>query len=70
MAFKQPRVPEYQEREGVNRYVQGLVLFLKDFCTDVWTADRQLEREIREIRAQLPALSRAAGADGNDEGGV
>ena len=35
MAFKQPRVPEYRESEGMGRYLHTLVLFLKDFCMDV-----------------------------------
>ncbi|MDO4528703.1 MAG: hypothetical protein Q4C03_07990, partial [bacterium] len=33
---KQPRVPEYRERDGVVRYLKTLILFLKDFCFDVW----------------------------------
>ena len=40
MAFKQPRVPEYRENEGTGKYIRSLVLFLKDFCNDVWTANR------------------------------
>ena len=37
MAFKQPRVPEYRESEGVSRYIKPLILFLKDFTMSAWT---------------------------------
>ena len=63
MAFKQPRVPEYREREGTGRYLHTLVLFLKDFCMDVWTANRERRREIDEIRERLTAID--AKMDGN-----
>ena len=56
MAFKQPRVPEYRESEGTGRYLHTLVLFLKDFCNDVWTANRERRREIDEIRVRLSEL--------------
>lgn len=35
--FKQPRVPEYRENEGVPKHLRALTLFLKDFSQDVWT---------------------------------
>ena len=41
MAFKQPRVPEYREAEGMEAYIRTLVLFLKDFCAETWTANRK-----------------------------
>ena len=63
MAFKQPRVPEYRESEGTGRYLHTLVLFLKDFCMDVWTANRETSREISEIRERLTKLD--AKMDGN-----
>ena len=63
MAFKQPRVPEYRESEGTGKYLRSLVLFLKDFCTDVWTANREIHREISEIRERLTAID--AKMDGN-----
>lgn len=56
MAFKQPRVPEYRESEGTGKYIRSLVLFLKDFCMDVWTANNQRSREIDAIRARLSEL--------------
>ena len=68
MAFKQPRVPEYREREGADRYIRSLVLFLKDFCMDVWTANQERSREIDAIRARLSALD--AQVNVNDEGGT
>lgn len=54
--FKQPRVPEL--RDGGNVYValRNLILFLKDFCQDAWTAYRQLKKENEEIIKRLEAL--------------
>lgn len=54
MAFLQPRVPEYREREGADRYIRSLVLFLKDFCMDVWTANNQRTGEIDAVREGYP----------------
>ena len=68
MAFKQPRVPEYREREGADRYIRSLVLFLKDFCMDVWTANQERSREIDAIRARLSEMD--AQVNVNDEGGT
>ena len=56
MAFKQPRVPEYREREGADRYIRSLVLFLKDFCMDVWTANNQRTGEIDAVRGGLSEM--------------
>lgn len=67
MAFKQPRVPEYRESEGTGKYIRSLVLFLKDFCMDVWTANREQRREIDEIRVRLSEL---VAQNMNDEGGT
>ena len=50
MAFKQPRVPEYRESDGTGKYIRSLVLFLKDFCMDVWTANKQRSGEIDAVR--------------------
>ena len=54
--FKQPRVPEM--RDGGNMYLamRSLILFLKDFCQDAWTAYRQLKKENEEIIKRLDAL--------------
>lgn len=57
MAFKQPRVPEYRESEGTARYLHALVLFLKDFCMDVWTANKQRSGEIDEVKGSYPVTS-------------
>ena len=67
MAFKQPRVPEYRESEGTGKYLRSLVLFLTDFCMDVWTANRERRREIDEIRVRLSEL---VAQNMNDEGGT
>ena len=66
-AFKQPRVPEYRESDGTGKYIRSLVLFLKDFCMDVWTANREQRREIDEIRVRLSEL---VAQNMNDEGGT
>lgn len=55
--FKQPRVPEYHEGKGVNRFLRDLVRFLKDFCLDAWMAHRQHAEEIEEIRARLDKMT-------------
>ena len=60
MAFKQPRVPEYRESDGTGKYIRSLVLFLKDFCTDVWTANRQRESEIEALRRDVDSLKGAS----------
>ena len=70
MAFKQPKVPEYRESDGTDRYIRSLILFLKDFCIDAWTADRQRIREIGELEARLSRLEQASDHDENDEGGA
>lgn len=56
MAFKQPRVPEYRERDGADGYIRSLVLFLKDFCTDVWTANNQRTGEIDRLKGSIPEM--------------
>lgn len=56
MAFKQPRVPEYRESEGTGKYIRSLVLFLKDFCMDVWTANNQRSGEIDAVRGSMPKV--------------
>ena len=56
MAFKQPRVPEYRESEGTGKYIRSLVLFLKDFCMDVWTANNQRTGEIDAVRGGLSEM--------------
>ena len=44
MGFKQPRVPEYRQAEGVGQYMRNLTLFLKDFCMDSWKATMNLQK--------------------------
>lgn len=56
MAYRQPRVPEYRESEGVRSYVKTLILFLKDFTMAAWTADNQRVKDIEEIQKRLDAL--------------
>lgn len=55
MAFKQPRVPEFQENEGVSRYLKVLTLFLKDFCQDAWVASRNVDKKLSGIH--YPVIS-------------
>lgn len=63
MAFKQPRVPEYRERDGADGYIRSLVLFLKDFCMDVWTANNQRTGEIEALRREVDILKGASKGD-------
>lgn len=57
MAFKQPRVPEY--RDGAEAYLRTLILFLKDFCREAWTADRTRGREMEGLRGMVDNLRKA-----------
>lgn len=50
MGFKQPRVPEYRDKEGMERYIRTLVLFLKDFCQEVWSQSRMQEKAIGGVQ--------------------
>ena len=55
MAFKQPRV--LQETGGtLAGYVKNIALFLRDFCTASWNADRLKDAEIEKIKKRLDAL--------------
>ena len=57
MAFKQPRVP--QETGGtLSGYVKSLALFLRDFCTTSWNADRLKDAEIEKLKKRVDALER------------
>lgn len=56
MGYRQPRVPEYRENEGVSGYIRTLILFLKEFTLAAWTADNLRGKEIQELKARLDAL--------------
>lgn len=49
MAYRQPRVPEYSEKEGEGKALRALILFLKDFSMAAWTANNQRKREIEAL---------------------
>ncbi|MBE5798982.1 MAG: hypothetical protein E7321_03415 [Clostridiales bacterium] len=59
MAFKQPRVPEYRQSDGTEAYIKALILFLKDFCLEAWTASRMHDKTLNSMRnsATLQAAS-------------
>ena len=63
MAFKQPRVPEYQESEGVVRYLKTLTQFLKDFCQEAWTASRRTDKLLAELKSTTETLLAAHQAE-------
>lgn len=54
--FRQPRVPELRASGGWQGNVRSLILFLKDFCMDAWSADRERERRLMEIEKRIAAL--------------
>ena len=54
--MKQPRVPEYREAEGVSRYLKSLILFLKDFTSEAWTANNQRKKEIENVFSNMPEI--------------
>lgn len=53
MAFKQPRIPEYREREGAGKYLKELALFLKDFCTECWKTVLQTQKNVAGIQKAI-----------------
>lgn len=59
--FKQPRVPEYRESEGVGKYLKALTLFLKDFCQDAWVASGQAHKSIDAIRYPVTSVNGETG---------
>lgn len=58
MALKQPRVPEYR---GEDAYVRILILFLKDFCQEVWMMLRRQEKELEAIKSMTGGLEGKGG---------
>lgn len=56
MAYRQPRVPEYREQDGVGKTLKQLILFLKDFTMAAWTADNQRAEEAKAMEARLTRL--------------
>lgn len=66
MGYRQPRVPEYREKEGVEAYLKTLVFFLKDFALAAWSSDNRRGREIKEMKARIEALENAAQAAGEE----
>lgn len=56
--FKQPRVPEYRDGDGMAKHLKALTLFLKDFCQDAWNANAQRKREAEELKRRIEALER------------
>ena len=47
--MKQPRVPEYREKDGAAAYMKPLTLFLKDFSMAAWAANSQRKKEIAAL---------------------
>ena len=62
--MKQPRVPEYHAGEGMGRYIHSLILFLKDFTMDVWTAITALEKRVKKLEESQTEVN----GDGVGEG--
>jgi len=61
MAIKQPRVPEYREGEGTEGYMRSLILFLKDFCQEVWMESGQARKRIEGIRYPVTSVNGKTG---------
>lgn len=57
MAFKQPRVPQ-MAGGTMSELLKKMELFLRDFCTASWNADRLKDAEIEKIKKRLDALER------------
>lgn len=61
MAMKQPRVPQYRKGEGVEAYLGSLILFLKDFCQEVWTESGQTQKRVDQIRYPVTSVNGKTG---------
>ena len=46
--MKQPRVPEYRNG-NVFTFLHTLVMFLKDFCTDVWQENQNMKKRLEAL---------------------
>ena len=55
MRLKQPHVPLYRG-EGMEAYIGKLTLFLKDFCQEIWTANRMQEKAIDAMERQMKTI--------------
>ena len=61
MGFRQPRVPEYREGEGLAAYMRQMILFLKDCTMAAWAANGRRIKEIRALEARVKALEEEKG---------
>lgn len=61
MAFKQPKVPEYRSGERTEENLRRLILFLKDFCQEAWTASRNTDRGLAGISYPVTSVNRKTG---------
>ena len=56
MAYEQPRVPIWREKNKLTDYIKELVRFLRSFTVAAWNADRLKDDEIKAIKARLDKL--------------
>ena len=61
MAFKQPKVPEYRSGERTEEKLRRLILFLKDFCQEAWTASRNTDRGLAGISYPVTSVNGQTG---------
>ena len=61
MAYRQPRIPEYREKEGAEKTLRALILFLKDFCQEAWTQGRALEKAVSGIAYPVTSVNGKTG---------
>lgn len=59
--MRQPRVPEYRENESVGKYLRTLVLFLKDFCGEAWTASNLAKKGLDGISYPVTSVFNRTG---------
>ena len=57
MAYRQPRVPEYREGDGIGQHMKKLGLFLKDFVSAAWTANNRRMREIQALSGETERMN-------------
>lgn len=61
MAIKQPRVPQYHKGEGAEEYMAKLILFLKDFCQEVWMESGQARKRMDGISYPVTSVNEKTG---------
>lgn len=66
MAYKQPRVPPYNEGTSLYSYIRELILFLKDFCMETWAAAKRIDAKCDDMGKSINNMGNYAQQQIND----